>query len=145
MPYHITIFRLPLSNYTMRSAILLTNFSYFSKIPRSNQYYNDKNIITTFKIIRSYSYIIRTVNCLQPAPSKLPHNTLSVHLVRSLLFHAVVYRFTTYQDARRVRLVDGLETNILRYHPLTVKRSCATASERAMVRASLLLTYSLFS
>ena len=32
------------------------------------------------------------------------------------------YRFTTYQDARRVRLVDGLEfeTNILRvpYQPL---------------------------
>ena len=41
------------------------------------------------------------------------------------------YRFTTYQDARRVRLVDGLETNILRVSP--VKR--ATASERAMVRA----------
>ena len=30
------------------------------------------------------------------------------------------YRFTTYQDARRVRLVDGLifETNILRVSPV---------------------------
>ena len=27
-------------------------------------------------------------------------------------------RFTTYQDARRVRLVDGLETNILRVSPV---------------------------
>ena len=32
------------------------------------------------------------------------------------------YRFTTYQDARRVRLVDGLifETNILRVSPVKV-------------------------
>ena len=28
------------------------------------------------------------------------------------------YRFTTYQDASRVRLVDGLETNILRVSPV---------------------------
>ena len=33
------------------------------------------------------------------------------------------YRFTTYQDARRVRLVDGLifETNILRVSPVKFK------------------------
>ena len=30
------------------------------------------------------------------------------------------YRFTTYQDARRVRLVDGLETNILRVSPVKI-------------------------
>ena len=30
----------------------------------------------------------------------------------------IYYRFTTYQDARRVRLVDGLETNILRVSPV---------------------------
>ena len=28
------------------------------------------------------------------------------------------YRFTTYQDASRARLVDGLETNILRVSPV---------------------------
>ena len=34
------------------------------------------------------------------------------------------YRFTTYQDARRVGLVDGLvfETNILRVSPVNVKK-----------------------
>ena len=32
--------------------------------------------------------------------------------------HLFIYRFTTYQDARRVRLVDGLETNILRVSPV---------------------------
>ena len=33
------------------------------------------------------------------------------------------YRFTTYQDARRVRLVDGLifETNILRVSPVKIE------------------------
>ena len=35
----------------------------------------------------------------------------------SQYFH---YRFTTYQDARRVRLVDGLETNILRVSPVNI-------------------------
>ena len=31
------------------------------------------------------------------------------------------YRFTTYQDARRVRLVDGLfETNVLRVSPVSL-------------------------
>ena len=35
------------------------------------------------------------------------------------------YRFTTYQDARRVRLVDGLIflTNILRVSPVKSRRS----------------------
>ena len=34
--------------------------------------------------------------------------------------HMVSYRFTTYQDARRVRIVDGLifETNILQVSPV---------------------------
>ena len=37
------------------------------------------------------------------------------------------YRFTTYQDARRVRLVDGLifETNILRVSPVKNKEPSA--------------------
>ena len=34
----------------------------------------------------------------------------------------VSYRFTTYQDERRVRLVDGLvETNILRVSPVNLR------------------------
>ena len=35
------------------------------------------------------------------------------------------YRFTTYQDARRVRLVDGLEyleQIVYEYHPLNLRR-----------------------
>ena len=43
-------------------------------------------------------------------------------ILRSSARHSSAYRFTTYQDARRVRLVDGLifETNILRVSPVKV-------------------------
>ena len=41
---------------------------------------------------------------------------------RAALPPATYYRFTTYQDARRVRLVDGLETNILRVSPVKLLR-----------------------
>ena len=47
----------------------------------------------------------------------------------------VRYRFTTYQDARRVRLVDGLEylkQIFYEYHPLR----CVTVSRRAFNNAS---------
>jgi len=37
-----------------------------------------------------------------------------------LIHQHLGYRFTTYQDARRVRLVDGLETNILRVSPVNI-------------------------
>ena len=43
---------------------------------------------------------------------------LSYQINFSLKFLWRFYRFTTYQDARRVRLVDGLETNILRVSPV---------------------------
>ena len=45
-------------------------------------------------------------------------NRVYFYVTICLLF---IYRFTTYQDARRVRLVDGLEylkTNILRVSPV---------------------------
>ena len=34
----------------------------------------------------------------------------------------ISYRFTTYQDARRVRLVDGIETNILQIFETNILR-----------------------
>ena len=34
------------------------------------------------------------------------------------MMFTVTYRFTTYQDAHRVRLVDGLEQIFYEYHPL---------------------------
>ena len=53
--------------------------------------------------------------------SRTCHNLEILACVVALAVH---YRFTTCQDARRVRLVDGLETNILKqifyeYHPLS--------------------------
>ena len=40
-----------------------------------------------------------------------------------IVYRGNYYRFTTYQDARRVRLVDGLifETNILRVSPVILR------------------------
>ena len=37
---------------------------------------------------------------------------------KGCLYHVVTYRFTTYQDARQVRLVDGQQI-FYEYHPLS--------------------------
>ena len=58
----------------------------------------------------------------------------------------ICYRFTTYQDARRVRLVDGLifETNILRVSPVNLfaeqRSSLDLTIVNGLVRRALLRT-----
>ena len=48
---------------------------------------------------------------------------MCLRVLRDALVSQCTYRFTTYQDARRVRLVDGLETNILRVSPVYFRRA----------------------
>ena len=50
----------------------------------------------------------------------IPQLNMRGAIIIKLTMHNFVYRFTTYQDARRVRLVDGLETNILRVSPVKI-------------------------
>ena len=50
------------------------------------------------------------------------------------------HRFTTYQDARRVRLVDGLETNILRVSPVKLKMADIRACSHFISRGFEILT-----
>ena len=74
---------------------------------------------------KTATYIVTTTTETLMSPNNIPNMSPVSKNSTELAFWCVQnYRFTTYQDGRRVRLVDGLEylkQIFYEYHPLSAK------------------------
>ena len=89
-------------------------FIIFWKVTLTNERFCRKTWILEIAV-NKFGYVFICI------PNLLPSVTMSTRNTRVLR----AYRFTTYQDARRVRLVNGLETNILRVSPVKLRARVA--------------------